>query len=412
VSKETGSKVEWMEEENYKFRLSAFREPLIEWLDENPRAIIPESRYKEVYNSLAEHHFVDGKKVYLNPLEDLSVSRPRSRLSWGIPVPNDPEHTIYVWIDALTNYLTVIGYPWTSSPGSTALKDAWPADVQVIGKDIVRFHAIYWPAMLIALGLSPPRTLLAHAHWTIDRQKMSKSRGNVADPFDAMRKFGVDPIRYYLIRNGGIAIDADWSEDQIVKHYKRDLAGVLGNLVNRISSVKLLEKLPEAYEYRRNGDEIAVRGFATLLRNEQNATVHDLLWGRADTHPGALRGYQDKMDDFELARAVEVALELVLEANRFFTHMEPWATTDVKKILMTHLYVTQTLHVAGVLLQPVMPNKSRQLLDRLGVAEDQRTWSYLQKHFGNRHDEAGEGWVRVSCRPAPTSGQLFPKLES
>lgn len=141
-------------------------------------------------------------------LADLSISRLRSRLDWGIPVPNDPSHTIYVWLDALTNYITVNGYPWiTNDTQNNKIINAWPADVHVVGKDIVRFHAIYWPAFLMAAQLPLPKQILAHAHWTMGKQKMSKSRGNVADPFEVMNTYGVDPVRYYLVRDGGFADD-------------------------------------------------------------------------------------------------------------------------------------------------------------------------------------------------------------
>ncbi|KAJ1302733.1 hypothetical protein OPQ81_003046 [Rhizoctonia solani] len=247
VSKESGQRVEWSEEENYKFRLSNFRQPLIEWLQNNPQAIRPEPYYRAILDSLTNDE---------NATPDLSVSRPRSRLQWGIQVPGDQEHTIYVWLDALVNYLTVAGYPDNTV--------AWPADISVIGKDIIRFHAIYWPAFLLALDLPPPKTLLTHGHWTKDRQKMSKSRGNVADPFLAMGynqdgtskqrvvvdpeknrgelDIGVDGVRWYMLRAGGtFETDSDWSHNQARKHYQRELSGSLGNLVSRITAPKLLK---------------------------------------------------------------------------------------------------------------------------------------------------------------------------
>lgn len=204
ISTETGSRVEWTQEENYKFRLSAFRDSLLEHFKSHPDAVFPQQHYLDVLTALN------------GPLDDLSVSRPRSRLSWGITVPNDPEHSIYVWIDALTVYLSATGYPWKAQG---ALKEAWPPNLQIIGKDILRyvdvtshvclctnhtrFHAIYFPAMLQALGLPLTQRLLTHSHWTVEQRKMSKSVGNVADPIEAIDEFGLDVVRYYLARVGG-----------------------------------------------------------------------------------------------------------------------------------------------------------------------------------------------------------------
>lgn len=186
-SKETGSLVEWSSEDNYKFKLSEFQQPLLDWLEANPDAILPHSRRDKLIAELKLG------------LEDLSVSRPRTRLHWGIPVPSDKDHTIYVWLDALTNYLTVAGYPWKGDD----TKGCWPSDVQVIGKDIIRFHTIYFPAMLMALDLPLPKHFITHGHWTMNNQKMSKSGQNVVDPFKTMETFGRDELRWFLCRVGG-----------------------------------------------------------------------------------------------------------------------------------------------------------------------------------------------------------------
>lgn len=172
------------------FRLSHFQEPLINWLKENPSAVRPAVRYKEVMS------YLEGGQM-----GDLSISRPRARLQWGIEVPDDASHTIYVWMDALLNYLSYSGYPLSHS-------HLWPADVHVIGKDIIRFHAVYWPAILLALDLPLPRQILAHAHWTMGNFKMSKSRGNVINPFDAMKDYTTDGIRFFLMYRGGLSSDS------------------------------------------------------------------------------------------------------------------------------------------------------------------------------------------------------------
>jgi methionyl-tRNA synthetase len=221
ASVETGNQVEWTQEKNYHFRMTALKYRLLEFYEANPKFIVPRSRMNEV---------VDWVK---NNLEDLSISRPSDRLDWGIRVPDDPTQTIYVWVDALVNYITKAGYPhWELGREHVG---GWPADVQVIGKDIVRFHGIYWPALLLALDLPPPRQLLCHAHWTMGKKKMSKSVGNVVNPFFAIDRFGVDLMRWYLVHDGGIEDDSDYGNELIVSRFKHSLKGQLGNLLSRVT---------------------------------------------------------------------------------------------------------------------------------------------------------------------------------
>lgn len=224
ASTETGKKVEWTSEKNYHFRLSLLKDQLLEFYKRNPEFVVPVTRMNDVVKWVSEG------------LEDLSISRPVERLTWGIPVPDDDSQTIYVWLDALVNYITKAGYPW--APGKEQAL-GWPADVQVIGKDIVRFHCIYWPAFLLAVEIEPPKQILTHAHWTLNHQKMAKSTGNVVNPFFAMDRFGVDVMRYYLAHDGGITNDADYGNHLIVQRYKKGLQGGLGNLVSRITRPKI-----------------------------------------------------------------------------------------------------------------------------------------------------------------------------
>lgn len=221
ISVETGREVEWTSEQNYHFRLSAMQDKLLSFYAANPNFVFPKLRHNDVVSSVS-----DG-------LSDLSISRPRSRLTWGIPVPGDPEQTIYVWLDALISYITASGYPWT--PGCESL-GGWPVDVHVVGKDIVRFHCIYWPAFLLALDLPTPKQVLTHAHWTMNRRKMSKTEGNVVNPFYAMDRYGVDTMRFYMVHDGGIVDDGDYSNEGIMGRYKNSLEKGLGNLVSRICS--------------------------------------------------------------------------------------------------------------------------------------------------------------------------------
>ncbi|KAL8815246.1 MAG: hypothetical protein Q9223_005605, partial [Gallowayella weberi] len=219
ASQETGNEVEWTSENNYHFRMSILRDRLLQHYADNPQFVEPSTRMQDVVQQVT-----DG-------LSDLSISRPVERLSWGIPVPDDTSQTIYVWLDALINYLTKANYPF-QTPGQEHAA-GWPADVHVIGKDIVRFHCIYWPAFLLALDLPLPKQIMTHAHWTLGQEKMSKSRGNVVNPFFALERFGSDTMRYYLIHSGGIKDDSDYDNLFIIQGYN-NLRGSLGNLVTRV----------------------------------------------------------------------------------------------------------------------------------------------------------------------------------
>ena len=220
ASRETGKEVEWTSETNYHFRMSDFTDRLLAYYKANPNFVVPETRMTNVIDEVSKG------------LQDLSISRPSSRLTWGIPVPDDDTQTIYVWLDALINYLTKANYPF-SSPGQEHI-DGWPADCHVIGKDIVRFHCIYWPAFLMALDLPLPRQVLTHAHWTLGREKMSKSAGVTVNPFFAMDRFGTDTMRYFLAIDGGIKDDAMYDNALVQERYRNQLKGAIGNLLSRL----------------------------------------------------------------------------------------------------------------------------------------------------------------------------------
>ncbi|KAG8934988.1 methionyl-tRNA synthetase [Tulasnella sp. 418] len=389
-SVESGSVVQWMEEETYKFRLSAFRDQLINWLKSDPNAIQPPHRHAEILQHLTSQE----------QLDDLSVSRPRSRLNWGIPVPNDPQHTIYVWIDALTNYLTAVGYPWVNEVANQTR--SWPADIQVIGKDITRFHTIYWPAMLFALGLQPPKTVLTHAHWTMDRYKMSKSRGNVANPFEVMEYYGTDPVRYYLMRNAAIADDSDWSNEQVKKHYQRDLAGILGNLPMRIRALK---RLPESY-VAVHGESSSGNEAAYTLRvdpdNTADIPIHQMIYGEQEGD--VLTRFEDRMNKLQISKAVELTIDMVTEANAFFSNTKPWESKSTEVVVRGHFYPYLALRLAGVLLQPIMPSVSMQLLDGLGIPPQGRTWDGVRQLINGSRVEWSKSQGPSSVKP------LFKKI--
>ncbi|CEP11890.1 hypothetical protein [Parasitella parasitica] len=366
VAIESGQRVEWTSEENYKFKLSAFGDRLLQWIDENPNAIVPNNRKNEVISWVKQG------------LSDLSVSRLRSRLDWGIPVPNDADHTIYVWLDALANYLTATGYPWTKD---SALKEFFPPNVQVVGKDIIRFHAIYWPAFLMAAGLPLPKQILAHAHWTMDKQKMSKSRGNVADPFQVMNDYGVDPVRYYLVRDGGLADDGDYSEKMIQTRYKKDLAGQLGNLLNRATAVSLLP----------SGN---VPGVSQSI-DPRDQMLHHQISETAEN-------YNKAFEDRDFSKAYTYIFDMVSQANKYFTENEPWKMAkqpqNKERLDNVLFYSLEACRVAGILLQPVMPTKMDHLLTRLGVSKQNRFYKDAVK-------------LDLGERPlGKIDGVLFPRL--
>jgi methionyl-tRNA synthetase len=285
ASIETGNEVEWTEEKNYHFRMLALKDRLLEFYESNPNWIEPRSRMNEVVSWVK------------NNLEDLSISRPANRLDWGIRVPDDPSQTIYVWIDALINYITVCGFPNLPAEGGP-----WPADVQVIGKDIVRFHGVYWPALLLALDIPLPRRLLSHAHWTLGKKKMSKSVGNVVNPFYAIERWGVDTMRFYLMRDGGIVDDADYGNEYILLRYQKDLQRGMGNNLQRICKSKVWN----------------VRQAVSQAKDLQSADIHHLKQAELIMNMRALieatrQDFESHMDRLTPGHAARTAMNLIHE---------------------------------------------------------------------------------------------------
>jgi len=350
ISTETGALVEWTQEENYKFRLSAFQESLATHFKQNPDAIYP-----------PQHHS-DILKILSSPLDDLSISRPSSRLLWGVPVPNDADHTIYVWIDALTVYLSATDYPWASN--QIGREQGWPPNIQVIGKDILRFHAIYFPAMLQALGLPLTIQLLTHSHWTVDQRKMSKSVGNVADPIQAIDEFGIDIVRYYLARVGGrFKDDVDWSQEQLEKH-SREIMSLLGNLYLRITSKKIQQRVES--EERSSVIDIARDA-------PEGSRIRDLL----TAVDGLSILVQKRMQKLLVVDALDDIMLTLQQGNQLLTDSAPWAaSTETATVVEVYTAITEALRVCGILLQPFIPSKAEQLLDALGVAKDQRDTAF------------------------------------
>lgn len=336
-----GTPVEWTEEQSYFFRLSAFQDRLLAHYEAHPDFILPRERRNEVVS------FVKGG------LRDLSVSR--TSLDWGVAVPDDRGHTMYVWVDALTNYITGVGYP--DVDGATFRK-WWPADLHVIGKDIVRFHAVYWPAFLMSAGVELPRRVFAHGFLFNRGEKMSKSVGNVVDPFALADHYGVDQMRYFFLREVPFGQDGNYSHDAIVGRINADLANDLGNLAQR--SLSMIAKNCEGRLPAPGGLSDADRALLVAA---------DSLVERARV---AMAGQA-------LHTVLAEIWEVVGEANRYFAAAEPWVLrkSDPERFA-TVLYVTvETLRQIATLCQPFIPSAAEVLLDLVGAAPEARDFAAL-----------------------------------
>lgn len=384
ASMETGKEVEWTSEINYHFRLSAFKDRLLEHYEQHPDFVVPVQRMRAI------------KKEVADGLQDLSVSRPTSRLHWGIRVPDDESQTIYVWLDALINYITATGYPH----GEGGKHKLWPPNVQVIGKDIVRFHCIYWPAFLMALDIPLPRGFLTHAHWTMGSTKMSKSLGNGVNPFLAIERYGLDTIRYFMVHDGGIVDDADYDNSYIVEKYKRGLQDGLGNLMARI------------VRGRKWSVGNAVSYMASQTDLEPSALTSALIDKIANTASAA----DEAMNHPNPRLALQTIMELVYEGNRYFADAAPWDLTKDEKqkhqLQEVIFAAAETARVVCILLQPFMPDKARQALDQLNVSKDNRTFEHAK--FGRDssygQDASEKERMRSDDKRLRHDNTLFPPL--
>eukprot|EP01134_Creolimax_fragrantissima_P004227 CFRG4227T1 len=348
VTRDTGKAVEWVEEENYLLKwMKTAKNQVHEWVV-GKSAVIPSLRVNEIINMLNE--------TYLN---DLSVSRPKKRQLWGIEVPNDEDHVIYVWLDALTNYLTVAGFPWQLGEHTNA--NCWPADYHVVGKDIVKFHCIYWPSFLLAVGVSLPHRVVVHGHWTVNSVKMSKSIGNVIDPFSKLEELGSDGLRYFLLKEGRLGSDGDYDNERAINIINADLADTYGNLLSRCTSVKVnpLQSIPEP--------------------NPNTYTSEDLaLLERARSMPEKVHEYY-RCADFSMG--IETVMDTLYKTNSYVNDNEPWALAkdpNQSERLHNVLSITmEILRVSSLLLMPVAPETASTALERLGVPVDQRNIAYV-----------------------------------
>lgn len=366
IATETGAPLTWTEEQTYFFRLSAYTDKLLAHYEANPDFIGPEVRRNEVVS------FVSGG------LRDLSISR--TSFDWGIPVPDHPDHVMYVWVDALTNYLTGVGYPDTDSE---LFRRYWPADLHMIGKDIIRFHAVYWPAFLMSAGIELPRRVFAHGFLLNRGEKMSKSVGNVIDPVALVDTFGVDQVRYFLLREVPFGQDGSYSDEAIITRINTDLANELGNLAQR--SLSMVAKnlngiVPTPGEFSADDTELLA--------------IADGLLEQVRTH-------------FD-AQAMHLALEAIWlmlgAANKYFSAQQPWVlrkseSESDQTRFRTVLYVTcEVLRIAALLIQPVLPESASKLLDLLGQPADQRTFAAV-----------GTRLTPGTVLPPPTA--VFPRYQ-
>ena len=356
----TSTLVEWVEEESYFFKLSAYAKPLLDHYAKNPEFIVPEQYRNEITS------FVAGG------LRDLSVSR--TTFDWGIPVPGNPKHVMYVWVDALTNYLTATGFPDEQGP----LSHYWPAAAHVIGKDIVRFHAVYWPAFLMSAKLALPKQIVVHGFLFNKGEKMSKSTGNVLAPADLIERYGVDPTRYFFMREVPYGNDGSYSHDVIVSRMNADLANDLGNLAQR--SLSMVNK--------NCGAKVPVCG--ALTKADQ------AMLAQAD---GLIAEVRSQHDAYAISKAMDAIWKCVAEANRYFAGQEPWALKKTDPARMdTVLYVTaEVLRIVGILIQPYVPASAAKLLDVLSIESGSRAFANL----GDR---------LVSGTPLPTPTPIFPRF--
>ena len=366
IAVETGTPVTWTEEQTFFFRLSAYTDKLLAHYEANPDFIAPEVRRNEVVS------FVSGG------LRDLSISR--TSFDWGVQVPAHPDHVMYVWVDALTNYLTGVGYPDTESE---SFRRYWPADLHMIGKDIIRFHTVYWPAFLMSAGIELPRRVFAHGFLLNRGEKMSKSVGNIVAPEALIDTFGLDQVRYFLLREVPFGQDGSYSEAAIVTRINTDLANELGNLAQR--SLSMVAK---------NLDGVVPQPA------EFTAADNELL----KTADGLLDRVRVSFDDQAMHLALEAIWLMLGEANKYFSAEQPWVLRKSESEadqarFRTVLYITcEAVRIAALLVQPVMPDSAAKLLDLLGQTAEQRTFAAI-----------GTRLAPGTALPPPTG--VFPRYQ-
>lgn len=364
---DTGGEVQKIEEENYFFKMSKYQDWLIDYIHQNPGFIQPEMRKNEILGFLRQ------------PLEDLCITRPKARLRWGIEYPDTEDYVIYVWFDALINYISGAGYKLDEN----RFHSLWPADVHVVGKDILRHHAVYWPIMLKACGIEMPRTILAHGWWTISGAKVSKSSGNTIDPAELIQKYGVDAVRYFLLNEVTVGMDGAYSEDLLRERYRTDLANDLGNLWFRFASMlaKYFEgKIPASSENYRN-EELMQQAF--------------FLWPN-------VTGF---MKDYDPRRALASVWAVITRCNQYVEEQKPWVLAkDPSKrdeLVKTMVVLGECLAHIACILQAFLPETSARIMERLHLGTEMKV-----SKFEDFHKAFLTSGIAVERGEA-----LFPKLE-
>ncbi len=343
ISLVSGSKVEWVEEESYFFKLSEWENKLLKFYEENPKFILPVSRRNEVVS------FVKSG------LKDLSISR--KSFSWGIKVPNNNDHVIYVWLDALTNYISALNYPDIKN---IKYKDFWPANLHMIGKDILRFHAIYWPAFLLAADIPPPKRVYGHGWILSGDEKMSKSKGNILDPIEIIDKYGLDPLRYYLLKEVSFGSDGSITQDKLESCINSDLANNYGNLCQRVISFN-------------------EKNCNLLVPEKNNFENSDLdLLNKVSNNINTMRSF---IDNQELSSYTSFIVDCMFDTNKYFNDQEPWKKKSDIKRLNTIIYVSlEMIRKISILLNPIMPDTSLKVLKVFNLNQKDINFESIKNH--------------------------------